>query len=288
VISLEIKAYEERRKSLIFFIIFSQILYIGISFILYKNSFFNNNWIFWGDIGGDIILWIVIVGKILNLDNEVKNNILMPLLKEYGLEYKPSSSIDESIIDESNLISEDYDDFYGRDLIIGNVFKFSYVKLTREEEYTTTNDEGEEERKTRTVTVFDGIFYVSRFPKKIKGTYLLERSSFHLSDILPITVEKDRIKLDMPEFEKVFDVYGSDQIEGRYIFDFTFMQKLLGIYEIVKFNKMSIKNGFYFITFPGLDIEMPLFQNIEESIERDLNLILTLSRINEILFKEKV
>ena len=286
MISLEIKSYEERRKSLIFFIVFSQIFYIGISFILYKNSFFNNDWVFWGDIGGYIILWIITINRISRLNGDVKKYVLRPLLKKYGLEYEPYSSIDESIIVKSDLIDEDYDDFEGSDLIIGDEFRFSYVKLTREEEYTTTNDEGEEETQTETVTVFDGIFYIGRFPKKIRGTYLVERNSFHLSDILPITVEKNRIKLDMPEFEKVFDVYGSDQIEGRYIFDFTFMQKLLDIYKIVRFNKMSIKEGFYFITFPGLDIEVPLFKNIEESIERDLNLILFLSKINEKLFQK--
>ena len=283
---LEIKSYEERRKSLIFFIFFSQIFYVGVSFILYKNSFFNNDWFFWGDIGGYIILWIITIGRISRLNGDVKKYVLRPLLKKYGLEYEPYSSIDQSFIAKSDLIDEDYDDFEGSDLIIGDEFRFSYVKLTREEEYTTTNDRGESETRTRTVTVFDGIFYMGTFPQKIKGTYLVEKNTFHLSDILPITVEKNRIKLDMPEFEKVFDVYGSDQIEGRYIFDFTFMQKLLDIYKVVKFNKMSIKEGFYFMTFPGLDIEVPLFKNIEESIERDLNLILFLSKINEKLFQK--
>ena len=283
---LEIKSYEERRKSLIFFIVFSQIIYIGVSFILYKNSFFNNNWVFWGDIGGYIILWIITISRISRLNGDVKKYVLKPLLKKHGLKYEPYMSVENGIVDLSILINEDYDNFYGSDLVIGDGFRFSYIKLTREEEYTTTNDKGEEETETRTVTVFDGIFYVGKFFKEIKGAYLVEKNSFHLSDILPITVDKERIKLDMPEFEKVFDVYGSDQIEGRYIFDFTFMKKLLEIYKVVKFNKMSIINEYYFMTFPGLSIDVPLFKNLEKSIEYDLNEILFLSSINKIIFEK--
>jgi len=287
-ISLEaIKIYNKRRKSLIFFMIISNFFYLGSGYFLLKAGVFDDLWILFGYIGGFIVLWKIIISKRNNFINSCKNELIKPEIEKMGLEYEPEMMVSLSDVDESRLIDEEYDDFYGEDFVKGDNFIFSYLYLTREEEYTTTNDEGETETETETITVFDGIFFVGTFPKKIKGFYIVKKNTIHLSDILPIFTEKDRIKLDMPEFEKVFDVYGSDQIEGRYIFDFTFMQNLLEVYKFLPFEKFSIKNGKYFITFPGVKFKTSLFKDMKECIEYNVNLVYALSRVDEILFKER-
>ncbi len=287
-ISLEaIRVYDERRKDLIFFMIISNIFYLGSGYFLLKTEVFDNIWILFGWIGGFIILWKIILAKRSNFINSYKNKLIKPEIEKMGLDYEPETIIDLSYVDDSALIEEEYDDVGGGDFVRGENFIFSYLYLTREEEYTTTDDDGNTKTETETVTVFDGMFFVGAFPKKVNGFYIVKKNTIHLSDILPIFTEKNRIKLDMPEFEKVFDVYGSDQIEGRYIFDFTFMQNLLEVYKFILLDKFSIKNGKYFITFPGLKFKTSLFKDMKECIEYNVNLVYALSKVNEILFKER-
>ena len=286
-ISLEaIKIYEEKRKSLVFFTLISNIFYLGAGYFLLKSEIFNL-WILFGWIVGYIVLWKIIVSQKNRFINSCKEELIKPEIEKEGLEYEPDTIVDLNLVDESGLIDEEYDDFDGGDFVRGDNFIFSYLYLTREEEYTTTNDDGEMETETRTVTVFDGIFFVGAFPKKIKGHYFVKKNSIHLSDILPIFTDKDRIKLDMPEFEKVFDVYGSDQIEGRYIFDFTFMRNLLNLYNFLSFAKMSIIRDKYYIAFPGLKFKNSLLSDMKKCIEYNVNLIYALSSVDKILFKER-
>ena len=282
-----INIYEDKRKIFIFFMIISNLFYLGGGYFFLKTGIFDNFWILFGWIVGYILLWKLILNKKYKLIDSCKYKLIKPEIEKYNLEYKPEIMINLSWIEKSGLIDEEYDDFDGSDFIKGKNFSFSYVYLTREEEYTTTNDEGETETETITVTVFDGIFFAGFFPKKTKGYYLVKKNSIHLSDILPIFTEKDRIKLDMPEFEKNFDVYGSNQIEGRYIFDFIFMQNLLEVYNLIKFEKFSINKDMYFITLPGLKFDTSIFEDVKECIEHNVNLAYGLSMIHKILFKEK-
>jgi len=77
---------------------------------------------------------------------------------------------------------------------------------------------------------------------KFFNIYYLESYSFHLSNILPIIFDKTRIKHNYPDYEKIFDAYGSDQIKGRMIFNHNFMNNLIKIYKILGNFKMMIKN----------------------------------------------
>ena len=281
-----INVYEEKRKTFIFFMTISNLFYLGGGYFLLKTEGFDNIWIIFGWIIGYILLWKIIINQKYKFINSCKYELIKPEIEKLGLEYEPDMMVTLSLVEKSALINEDYDDFYGSDLVRGDNFIFSYLNLTREEEYTTTNDEGETETESVTVTVFDGIFFSGIFPKEIKGFYLVKKNSIHLSDILPIFVEKNRIKLDMPKFEKIFDVYGSNQIEGRYIFDFTFMQNLIKVYNLIPFDKFSINKDRYFIIFPNLKFDTSIFEDIKECIEHNVNLAYGLSIIHEILFKE--
>jgi len=89
-------------------------------------------------------------------------------------------------------------------------------------------------RKEHYTTIFKGVFFVADFNKHFK-THTL---------VLPDTAEKllgkigqslqamsgsrgELIKLEDPEFEKEFCVYGDDQIEARYILSPALMQRIV-------------------------------------------------------------
>ena len=84
--------------------------------------------------------------------------------------------------------------------------------------------------------IFKGIFFQANFPKKIKGKTVVLPAilNYKIS-----TLNKERgqvIKLEDPEFSNLFLVYGSDQIEARYILSTSLMANL------VKFRKKAKRN----------------------------------------------
>jgi hypothetical protein len=88
-------------------------------------------------------------------------------------------------------------------------------------------------KNRRTVTVFQGIIIQLHFARNFIGTTLLRRNS------LKFTLFGDsksyggqtleRIKMVDPAFEDSFDVYGSDQVEGRYLVHPAYCERLLAL-----------------------------------------------------------
>lgn len=53
----------------------------------------------------------------------------------------------------------------------------------------------------------------------------------------------ERVELEDPEFEKIFEVYGTNQIEARYLLTTSFMERLLEVTKLFKGSK--VEAGFY-------------------------------------------
>lgn len=84
--------------------------------------------------------------------------------------------------------------------------------------------------------------------------------------------KKERVQLEDVEFEKVFEVYSEDQVEGRYLLTPSFMNRLLeyknkkhyGI-ELFFSNRLnSQENTFMFIHNNKDNFELPIFKKIEK------------------------
>jgi len=106
--------------------------------------------------------------------------------------------------------------------------------------------------------VFDGIFFVADFHKNFNGKYY----------ILPDFAQKrfggigkffqkmnfsrgKLIELEDPEFEKEFVVYGSDQVEARYLLSSNMMQRILNLKRNrFPFVMMSLIDNCLFIALP--------------------------------------
>lgn len=84
--------------------------------------------------------------------------------------------------------------------------------------------------------IFKGIFFQADFAKKIKGKTVVLPAILDYK-IPALNQEKgELIKLEDPEFSKLFMVYGNDQVEARYILSTSFMANL------VKFRKKAKRN----------------------------------------------
>ena len=149
--------------------------------------------------------------------------------------YKSESMISESDYRNSTLFPTHFDRYNGDDKVEGKIEKTDFQFSELHTEYKTTTTDSNGQTKTKWVTIFKGIFIHADFNKDIQGETL----------VLPDTAEKlfgsfgrklqamsnkgKLIKMEDIEFEKLFVVYGSSQIESRYVLTPAMMRTMVEI-----------------------------------------------------------
>lgn len=162
-----------------------------------------------------------------------KQEVMAPLIHEIdeNLNYQPTKHLPEAHFIRSKLFASRPDIISGNDLVSGKIddvdIAFSDLHAQRESQDEDAEDDFE--------TIFMGLFLVADFHKNFKGeTIILPDSAQKIfGNVIGhwlqanTTSHYELIKMDNIAFEKEFVVYGSDQIEARYILSHTLMQKLL-------------------------------------------------------------
>jgi hypothetical protein len=119
-----------------------------------------------------------------------------------------------------------YDDSYFQDAWHGAVGGTDF--LLYEAKLTETRGSG---KSRRTVTVFQGILLRMLFARDFIGTTLVRRDGFKFTlfgDSKTYAGQTlERTKMVDPRFEDAFDVYSSDQVEGRYLVHPAYCERLL-------------------------------------------------------------
>lgn len=104
---------------------------------------------------------------------------------------------------------------------------FEFFEAHLEERRRTTDSRGN--TRETWVTVFRGQCLTARFPKEFKGITKVYRDMGALNFLAKFGVREPRVKLEDPVFEKHFEVYGTDQIESRFLLTPDFMERLLAL-----------------------------------------------------------
>ncbi|MEN8127650.1 MAG: DUF3137 domain-containing protein [Planctomycetota bacterium] len=193
-----------------------------------------------------LLCFIFINGLILKwiwrgFRSRFKERIIQKLLHfiDPSLQYHPDRYISEYDFDRSDLFLQSYNRYKGDDLIRGKVGKTD-IKCS---EICVQDSDGDS-----TQTIFKGLFTVADFNKDFHGQTLvlpdkaekfLGRLGKKLQTANPL--RHQLIQLESPEFENKFVVYGSDQIEARYILTPSLMQRIL---EFKKRNKSKLYLSF--------------------------------------------
>ncbi|HEX40581.1 MAG TPA: DUF3137 domain-containing protein [Phycisphaerales bacterium] len=148
---------------------------------------------------------------------------------EPQLNYKPTGYIDRETFMMSRIFTTRPNRYKGDDLVSGTVGRTD-MKFC---ELNAVHESGSGKNKHR-VTIFKGLFFVADFHKDFRTKTV----------VLPDTAEKlfgrlgqklqamnvfrgSLIKLEDPEFERHFAVYGDDQIESRYILSPGLMERIV-------------------------------------------------------------
>jgi Protein of unknown function (DUF3137) len=162
--------------------------------------------------------------KMVNqLKQEMNGALAYAMGVEYSVETTPSTEF--ATAGEFDLLPS-YDDDSFQDNWQGEVggsqFRLYEAKLTEE------RGSG---KNRHTVTVFQGIIIRLQFARAFTGTTLLRREGFKFTlfgDSKTYGGQKlERIKMVDPAFEDAFDVYGSDQVEARYLVHPAYCERLL-------------------------------------------------------------
>lgn len=192
-----------------------------------------------------LIMIIAITGLVLIVIFSVKLSSIRKIIKkEYKqriikamiafvdpkLNYKPEGRISEGTFKRSKIFLKDPDRYKGDDLVEGMIGKTDVEFSEIHAEYYTTNNKGQRQYHT----IFKGIFFIADFHKNFIGeTIVLPDTAEKLFGKLGTIFQKmnvirpELVKLENPAFEKAFAVYGTDQVEARYILTPAMMQRIM-------------------------------------------------------------
>jgi uncharacterized protein DUF3137 len=164
------------------------------------------------------------------LGKETKLMLVNPVASQFGMTYQIAPPVPHEINDFRQLgLVPGWDRASYEDLLAGQRgdAPFQFFEAHLEEKRTTTDSKG----RTRTtwVTVFKGQCLTVKFPKQFNGVTKVYRDSGVFNWLTKLGVREPRIRLEDPVFEKAFEVYGTDQIESRFILTPDFMERLLGL-----------------------------------------------------------
>ncbi len=186
------------------------------------------------------IMWFVFaIGQAVIATGYVKSfktEVVKPIIEGMSetIQYRPEQQIPRFVFDKSLLFGR-YNKYEGEDFIGGTI---DGVAFTLSELYVY--DERKYKNNTVIIDIFHGTFAVFDFNKHFEQPLLIypdvaEKHFGHLGTWLQsMNITKDKLfKLDHPEFEKHFVVYGKDPIEARYLLTHSMMERIVALRERV-------------------------------------------------------
>jgi len=188
------------------------------------------------------IFLLVRFGLSRDYAQEFKEKIIQLIVKfiDPNLDYESIGFIPEHIFMNSEIFKVSPDRYRGDDFVSGLIGKTQIAFSELHAEYKTETTDSEGRRQTHWYTIFKGLFIIADFNKNFQGKTVVlpdtaERLFGNFGKMLQSwnVMRGQLIQLEDPEFEKLFAVYGNNQIEARYILSTSLMKR------IVDFKKKS-------------------------------------------------
>ncbi|MDD2790412.1 MAG: DUF3137 domain-containing protein [Sulfurimonas sp.] len=191
--------------------------------------------------------------------DDFKSVIIHPLIKELDnrLSYTHLFHVAQHLFERSQLFQGRIDRISGNDFVNGEI---DGVKIEFSDLHVERRHKDSRGRESWT-TLFRGLFIVADFNKTFHGktVVLPDSAQKTFGDLIGGWLQSknlgrdELIKLDDVEFENKFVVYGTDQIEARYILSHSLMKRILAF-------KKKTKHPLY-ISFVGHAIHIAIEYN---------------------------
>jgi len=201
-----------------------------------------------------------------------KSRLIPKMIKRIhpDLRYEPSGKVSQSQFITSKIFQQSIDVFEGEDWVKGRIdqteIEFSELLV----QYITRDSKGNETKNT----AFKGIFFIADFHKEFKGeTFVLKDHAQKLFGNMGTFFQRingarpELILMENPVFEKQFVVYGTDQIESRYIITPSMMERMVDMNRQFKGIQFSFVNSKLYIAIPFREnlFEPKLFKSLENA-----------------------
>ena len=158
--------------------------------------------------------------------------------------YSPNNGVSEDLFRNSGLFTSP-DRYHAEDLIEGCLDRTSFI----------CSEVHAEERRARSTKngvqyywedIFKGFLFIADFHKEFQGETTVLRDSF-----FKIKMGASRVKMENPDFEKVFDVFSTNQIEARYLITPSMMERMLKLDSNFKKGiTISFRNSMILVAIP--------------------------------------
>jgi hypothetical protein len=197
-----------------------------------------------------------------------KGNIIGKIVKfiDPGLDYAHEKGISRELFSRSRIFLQAVDRFTSEDFVSGTIDKtrIEFSEVHAEDRQESHDSDGH--HQTRYVTIFRGVFFAADFNKSFKGRTLVlpDAAQKLLGSIIGSALQGKNfmrpplVKLEDPEFEKLFVVYGDDQIESRYILSTSLMSR------ITEFRKKSGRDIYLSFVDDKVIVAIPYRKNLFE------------------------
>ncbi|WP_375210563.1 DUF3137 domain-containing protein [Hyphomonas jannaschiana] len=190
---------------------------------------------------------------------EAKELLVQPVVRELGLTFEAEPGEVPSIYEHKKVgIVPGWDRASYEDRLTGkrDTVEFELFEAHLEEKHTSTDSKGR--TTTRWVTVFQGQCLRFQFDKTFYGRTLVTRDAGFFNRFGG-GKGMTRASLEDPEFEKIFEVYTTDQVESRYLLTPDLMQQLVNLEKAFHGGKLKccFYGGEMYITLQGGNLFEP-------------------------------
>lgn len=235
----------ERKKYLRYFIIGLLIIFVVLPLICagllwwflssYQGNFDSNDFPMGTILFGFSIIIMIVSTPLVIFKRKAKGQVMPEFIRYFGeFNYQYQQFIDDATLATSRLFSG-YNRHDGDDYFYGS---YKGVGITVSEENLRFKQISSDGKRTSYAKIFKGIVVVLDMNKIFAGqTVVLKDYGLFNGFKKPRGLE--RIVLEDCVFEKEFEVYGTDQLEARYLLTTAFMERMLKVREAFKGNRIQ-------------------------------------------------
>lgn len=290
-----IAGIDDKRKAVVksFATMFVLIILMFASFVLIPPNFYLSVIVGIILIIAAIVFFVKGVYRFLKFRSEYKSSVVKKVVQfinpKFMYDANKHISLNNFMMSKlgSNKINKAVGDDYVCGIIDKTVFEFS--ELIAQYEWEDTDHDGK--KVMRVENHFNGLFFLADFNKHIQGeTFVMpdtvERILGKFGQSLQKSAKGDLVKLENPEFEKLFAVFSSYQNEARYILTPAIMEGMVNIRK-----KVGANCYFSFIgerVYCGIEFNKALFEaSIFNSVRfEDIEFMYSLFKLIEIIITE--
>ncbi len=188
-----------------------------------------------------ILAYVFIFLSGASLNTMFKGKVVGELAKEIdpSLRYQPKPPYSGDFLYHLGLIDKSPNRVRAEDYFKGTLGATDVEFFEQELKKVTKHTDSKGNTRTSTEILFKGLVFIADFHKSFNGTTLILPDFADSAALgwLASKLESKRIgdkqivNLENPDFEKLYTVYSTDQVESRYILSTSFMERMVKLFQ---------------------------------------------------------